>query len=106
MVAIKSNDDTSQARVILDLSFPADMSVNAAVPRGALEGCDFKMHLPNQNVLANRIAELGPGCLLYKGDLSRAYRQLRSDLFDWALLGVQWDTQSYTNMAIPFGLAP
>ena len=96
--------DSTDRRVILDLSFPSDASVNSAVPRNALEGSQFKMRLPNPNDLAAKIAALGPGCLLYKVDLSCAYRQLRSDPFDWPLLGVHWDTGCYTDTAIPFGL--
>ena len=47
---------------------------------------------------------LGKGCKLYKIDLSRAYRQLRSDPMDWPLQGIVWDGQFYVDLAIPFGL--
>ena len=50
------------------------------------------------------ILELGPGCHLFKIDLSRAYRLLRSNPKDWALLSIQWDGKAYVDAAIPFGL--
>ena len=37
-------------------------------------------------------------------DLSRTYRQLRSDPLDWPLLGVKWGDDHYVDVAIPFGL--
>ena len=46
----------------------------------------------------------GPGCLLYKVDLSRAYRQLRSDPLDWPFLGISWQDQDYVGVSVPFGL--
>ena len=96
--------DSNKMRVILDLSFPQGFSVNSEVPKNSLGGSQFKMRLPKPNALAARIQALGPTCLLYKVDLSRAYRQLRSDPFDWPFLGVHWDTSHYLNIAIPFGL--
>ena len=91
-------------QVILDLSFPTGNSVNHAVPKSLLEGSPFKMSLPSPDSLASKIRELGSSCLLYKVDLKRAYRQLRSDPFDWALLGVQWADEQFIDISIPFGL--
>ena len=64
----------------------------------------FKLRLPNPAALAAKILEYGPGCLLYKVDLSRAYRQLRTDPLDWPFLMLQWDDQHYLDISIPFGL--
>ena len=96
--------DSHERRVILDLSYPSGNSVNNFIPKNCLEGAPFKMHFPRSDALAERICDLGRGCLLFKVDLSRAYRQLRSDPFDWAFLGVSWQGDSYLDTAIPFGL--
>ena len=48
--------------------------------------------------------EHGEGCELYKVDLSRAYRQLRSCPRDWPFLVVEWQGRPYVDTAIPFGL--
>ena len=96
--------DSQDMRVILDLSFPEGSSVNSAIPRDQLDGAQFKLRLPTPDMLARRMLQLGRGCLLYKIDLSRAYRQIRSDPLDWPLLGIQWQGQTYLDTAIPFGL--
>ena len=71
--------NSTDLRVILDLSFPKGESVNSAIPKESLDNASFKLKLPTPIDFAERIREKGQGCLLYKVDLSRAYRQLRSD---------------------------
>ena len=96
--------DPALRRVILDLSFPEDASVNDGIPCGWMDGASFKMRLPSPHDLARKIVQYGPGVLMYKVDLSRAYRQLRSDPLDWAFLGMEWENKVYLDIAIPFGL--
>ena len=96
--------DSSSRRVIVDLSMPQDASVNSGIPRNSLDGTPFKLRLPNPATLAAKILEYGQGCLLYKVDLSRAYRQLRTDPLDWPFLMLQWEEQHFLDISIPFGL--
>ena len=96
--------DSQDRRVILDLSFPQGSSVNSAIPPDSLDSAQFKLRLPTRDMLADKILQLGRGCMIYKIDLSRAYRQLRSDPLDWPLLGIQWEDNCYLDTAIPFGL--
>ena len=96
--------ESSELRVILDLSFPQGSSVNTGIPGGVLDGQQFKLRLPTPADLAHKIVKHGRGCLLYKVDLSRAYRQLRSCPRDWPFLMVSWQGRPYVDTAIPFGL--
>ena len=96
--------DSASLRVILDLSFPQGESVNSGIPREALDGSPFKLKLTSPLDLAALIVKKGPGCCLYKIDLSRAYRQLRGDPLDWPMMGVVWDDESFVDLEIPFGL--
>ena len=96
--------DSQDRRVILDLSYPEGASVNAQIPSQSLLDAAFKLRLPTPKQLADRILTLGPGCHLFKIDLSRAYRQLRSDPRDWPFLGINWARGRYVDAAIPFGL--
>ena len=73
--------------------------MNAGIPLGQMDNAPLKLALPTPFTLANKIRELGQGCLLYKVDLSRAYRQLRS-----CPLGIHWQDSYYIDTAIPFGL--
>ena len=47
---------------------------------------------------------LGSGCLLFKRDLQRAYRQFPIDPFDYPLLGCQWNNALYFDVVLPMGL--
>ena len=96
--------DPALRRVILDLSFPEDTSVNDGIPCGWMDGANFKMKLPSPHDLARKMVQYVPGVLMYKIHLSRAYRQLRSDPLDWAFLGMEWENKVYLDIAIPFGL--
>ena len=96
--------DSHKLRVVLDLSFPDMLSVNSQIPRGSLDDAPFKVRLPTPTDFAAIISDLGPNCALYKIDLSRAYRQLRSDPLDWPLLGITWGGEWFVDVAIPFGL--
>ena len=91
-------------RVIVDLSMPQGASVNSGIPKNSLDGDPFKLRLPNPATLADKILQYGKGCLLYKVDLSRAYRQLRTDPLDWPFLMLHWEDQFYLDISIPFGL--
>lgn len=91
-------------RVILNLSAPTGQSVNAGIPRDCYLGAPFKLSLPTANSLKTQIIEAGRGCFLWSRDLSRGYRQLRTDPLDWPLLGIRWRGSYYFDCAIPFGL--
>ena len=96
--------DSQDRRVILDLSYPEGASVNAQILCQSLLNATFNLRLPTPKQLADRIMTLGPGCHLFKIDLSRAYRQLRSDPRDWPFLGISWTGGRNVDAAIPFGL--
>ena len=50
------------------------------------------------------VISLGPGCLLYKRDLKKAYRQFQVDPKDYYLLGYTWDNQFYFDTVLTMGL--
>ena len=96
--------DSSAHRVIMDLSMPHCCCVNSRIPKTSLDGAPFKLKLPNPATLAQKIFKGGKDCLLYKVDLCRAYRQLRSDPLDWPFLILHWEDQFFLDISIPFGL--
>ena len=100
----REKKDSPDRRVILDLSFPVGHSVNSEIHKHCFEGGPYKLRLPGALDLAEHIAKRGTSCLLYKVDLSRAYRQLPSDPWDWPLLGIKWKEKTYFDTAIPFGV--
>ena len=44
--------------------------------------------------------------LLSKIDVSRAFRNLCTDLSDFDLLGLSWGGKSYIDISIPMGMKP
>ena len=78
--------DTTYLRIILDLSFPDECSVNSQIPLVLFEGAAYKLRLPTPLDLSKLIITHGRGALLYKVDLARAYRQLRSDPYTTDLI--------------------
>ena len=57
------------------------------------------------DTLAALIKKEGQGCYLFRLDLSRAYRQLPIDPYDYRLLGFHWHSEYYIDTRLPFSLA-
>ena len=86
-------------RLITDLSFPRDASVNDLIPDSEAE-----VSYAGITEAIDLVMKLGKGTLLAKFDLKRAYRLLPVRLEDRWLLGMRWKGQFYLDLAIPFGL--
>lgn len=95
---------SDKRRIIVDLSWPTDVSVNSGIPRDVYQGEPYKLKLPTADKIADKICKLGQGCYMYSRDIARCYRQLRSDPLDWPLLGMAHENSCYIDTAIPFGL--
>ena len=95
---------SGKPRVVLDLSYPHNFSVNHGIPKDTYLHEPFSLRLPGTDALQAIIRDKGPGCHLFKKDLSRAYRQLRVDPRDYHYLGFKHNGQLYFDIAPPFGL--
>ena len=96
--------DTSDRRVILDLSFPLGFSVNDGISKTQYCGETIKLTYPTLDKLIERIVQLGPGCLLFKRDTSRCFRQLPLCPADYSLIGMRWRNLLYFDKYMPMGL--
>ena len=96
--------DTTERRIILDLSWPVGSSVNDGIGSGLYLAQEFALVYPTVDLIADRVAALGPGCLLFKRDLRRAYRQFPVDPYDCPLLGYSWNDHYYFDVVLPMGL--
>jgi len=67
-------------------------------------GEEFHLSYPTVDMIAERIAHYGKGCLLFKRDLKRAYRQFPVDPGDYHLLGYRWKDHLYFDTVLPMGL--
>ncbi len=96
--------DSVDRRVIVDLSYPQGKSVNDAIDKLIYEGEEVDLQYPSVDDLAAAIQLHGKGCLIYKRDLSRAYRQIPVCPGDIRHLGFQWQGNIYIDRVLPFGL--
>ena len=96
--------DSDERRFILDLSWPSSSSVNDGISKHFYLGEPVTLRYPTVDDIADRIVRLGTGCLLFKRDLKRAYRQLPVDPFDYPLLGYSWRDNLYFDVRLPMGL--
>lgn len=91
--------NNSQERcVIVDLSWPCGHSVNDGIPHESFLGDPLYL------TIVDVVISLGHGCLLYKRDLHKAYRQFPVDPHDYHLLGYTWDGQFYFDTVLTMGL--
>ena len=89
-------------RVILDLSFPVGQSVNDGVAKDKYLDTYFELNYPSVDTIINSLKFLGPTALLYKIDISRAFRHIRIDPGDLDLLGIQHE-HLFIDRTLPFG---
>ena len=94
--------DSDARRVIVDLSFPAGHSVNAGVSKDQYLGTPFLLTLPSIDIITQKVKILGKGSLLYKIDISRAFRHIKMDPGDYNLLGLKLDSY-FIDSCLPFG---
>lgn len=91
-------------RVILDLSWPRGSSVNDFISKKEYVGQEVKLSYPTVDSLINIIRRKGMGCLMFKKDLSRAYRQLPVDPGDWCYLAYKWKKHIFMDTVLAMGL--
>ena len=98
----REKPDSEVKRTIVDLSWPESYSVNDGVLRDEYLGSKFLLHYPSVDDIVNKLNELGPGSLMFKVDISRAFRQLKVDPGDIDLLGLKQDAY-FIDQSVPFG---
>lgn len=94
--------DTTERRIILDLSWPVGSSVNDGIQSGSYLAREIALVYPTVDLIADRVAALGSGCLLFKQDLKRAYRQFPVDPRDYPLLGYFWNGNFISTLSCPW----
>ena len=100
----KNTLDPNDRRIISNASFPSGASVNDGIPKESFLGDPFKLELPGMDEFIDLVNKFGRGALMYKRDLSRAFRQLLADPADWNKLGFCWKGKFYVDRALVMGL--
>ena len=100
MTRAKQNSD--KRRTIVDLSWPKNASVNAAVQKNVYLGSHFVLKYPSLDDITTELRKLGPGALIYKVDISWAFRHIHIDPGDIDLLGIRHKSL-FLDGSLPFG---
>ena len=97
----RDKPESKVRRTIFDLSWPESYSVNDGVVRDEYLGSKFLLHYPSVDDIVQKLNKLGPGSLMFKVDISRAFRQLKVDPGDIDLLGLKQDAY-FIDQSVPF----
>ena len=95
--------EPGERRIIMDLSYPCESSVNKYTTREIYLGKPYKVKLPTPAQLREKIVELGPGCFMFSCDMARAYRQIRSDPREWPRSCMKWRGCWYVDLSALYG---
>ena len=95
-------DDTDR-RVIVDLSWPIDASINSSISKDVYLGEDISLHYVTVEDVCNMVLKVGRGALIYKRDLRKAYRQFPVDPRDYRYLGYWWRDELYFDTVLLMG---
>ena len=98
----REKSNASHRRVIIDLSWPKDASVNLGVDKNSYLASDFQL-FPTVDDIIDAINDIGRGAFLYKVDISRAFRHVKIDPFDYDLLGLKWRDVTFFDTCLPLG---
>ena len=70
---------SDQRRVIMDLSWPRETSVNDAIDKDSYLGTEFSLTFPTVDNITTELKRLGRGAHIYKIDISQAFRHVKVD---------------------------
>lgn len=96
----KGSDDR---RVIIDMSYPIDNSVNAYMYKNCSLGRQRDHTLPSVDDVVKIMSQMGTNAYIASTDISRAYKNFVSCPLDWPLLAFQWKESFYCDITMPFG---
>ena len=97
--------DSDDIRIILNLSYPVKLgSVNEAMQKDWFRGKPIKLQYPGVDDLVRLIRKKGRGCLLFKTDLKRYYRQIFFDPCVVHLFGFSFEDELYFDVVLSMGL--
>ena len=95
--------DMSERRIILDLSFPKGRAINDHISK--TEYLDKKMEIifPKVDDFVQLIKVKGRGCLLYKVDLRKAFRQIPICPSSYPLVAYVWKKHIFFDTVLSMG---
>jgi len=97
-IGLVPKNNPGEFRLIHDLSFPWNDSINSAIPP------EFSsVQYASIDDAINHIRSLGPHCLMAKTDIDSAFRLIPIHPSDYELLGFMWDDNFFFDRCLPMG---
>jgi hypothetical protein len=90
-------------RVILDLSSVTKCAVNDYVPKDSYLGDPVSLVFPKIDDFVKLVLAKGKGALMYKKDLSRAYRQISICPSNYNLVAYVWQKHVFCDTVLTMG---
>ena len=97
-----SHKKPDSRRTVFDASFGL-YSLNKNTPEKCYNDSEYEFTFPTIDNFADIIAQLGPGCYLWKRDLSRFFLQLKIDPFEYDKLGFVWRSKLFLFVSFVWG---
>ena len=95
--------DTTERRVILDLSFPPGSAVNNFISKDEYLGEKIDLVYPKVDDFIELIKAKGSGCHLYKVDLRKAFRQINICPGQYNLVSFIWKKHIFCDTVLSMG---
>ena len=96
--------NSTDRRIISDLSYPEGKSVNDGIPKKMYMGQPTDLEYPSVDGLAKIIHKKGRDCLIFKLDILRCFRQWPVCPGDVRKLGFKWQDNIYLDRVVSMGL--
>ena len=97
--------DTSERRIILDLSMPKGKAVNDYVNKDVYLEEEVSLVFPKVDDFIKLVKAKGQGCLMFKKDLRKAYRQIPICPHDYNLVAFCWKKHLFCDTVLSMGLS-
>ena len=89
-IMTREKSDPTKRRIITDLTYPEETSINAYIFKNAALGETREHSLPTVNDFAGDLLNMGTGAYMFTVDVARAYKNFRLDPLDWPLACIRW----------------
>lgn len=97
--------DTSERRIILDLSMPKGRAINDYVDKNRYLDEEVQLVFPKVDDFIKLVKSKGQGCLMFKKDLRKAYRQIPICPHDYNLVAFCWQKHLFCDTVLSMGLS-
>ena len=95
--------DSEEKKIIVDMSFPKGNSINDGIKKDFYLDEQICLKYPTVDKLVEIVKKKGKGCMLFKRDLCRFYRQIPVCPKDYNKLGVIFEDQWYFDRVLVMG---